>query len=96
MKQATSTLIATVVAVTLSGAAYAQNNTLATPTTKSPAAAQEPSGYGTPGTPNSDSGNGSSNSGQSNSANMSSTSSMPAYGVNNTLARPTTQSPAGQ
>ncbi len=38
MNKATSTLIAAVAALTLSGRAYAQsNNTLATPTTVSPA-----------------------------------------------------------
>ncbi|MBC8737637.1 hypothetical protein F6X40_12595 [Paraburkholderia sp. UCT31] len=96
MNKATSTLIAAVAALTLSGSVYAQsNNTLATPTTQSPAAAT--SGYGTPGATNTDSGgSGSPTSGQPNSANSSSTSRPPAYGVNNSLATPTTKSPAGQ
>ncbi|MGF6852489.1 hypothetical protein [Paraburkholderia sp. CI3] len=95
MKKATSTLIAAVAALTLSGSVYAQsNNTLATPTTQSPAAAT--SGYGTPGATNTDSGAASSTSGQPNSANSRSTSRPPAYGVNNSLATPTTKSPAGQ
>jgi|GEM_PF-4416575 len=94
MNKATSTLIAAVTALTLSGGAYAQNNTLATPTTKSPAAAT--SGYGTPGATSSDSGSVSPNSSQPNSMNSSETSRPPAYGVNNSLATPTTKSPAGQ
>ncbi|MGF6638908.1 hypothetical protein OKW38_007744 [Paraburkholderia sp. MM5496-R1] len=95
MNKASSTLIAAVAALTLSGGVYAQsNNTLATPTTQSPAAAT--SGYGTPGATNTDSGAGSPTSGQPNSANSSSTSRPPAYGVNNSLATPTTKSPAGQ
>ncbi|TDN63270.1 hypothetical protein [Paraburkholderia sp. BL10I2N1] len=95
MNKATSTLIAAVAALTVSGGAYAQsNNTLATPTTKSPANAT--SGYGTPGVTNSDSGAGSPNSGQPNSTNTSSTSPTPAFGSNNTLAIPTTKSPAAQ
>ena len=57
MNKATSTLIAAVAALTLSGGAYAQNNTLATPSTVSPAA-NATSGYGTPGVTNSDSGMG--------------------------------------
>jgi len=53
MNKATSTLIAAVATLTLSGGAYAQsNNTLATPTTVSPANAT--SGYGTPGVTNSE------------------------------------------
>lgn len=97
MKYATITLTAAVVALTLSGGAYAQNNTLATPTVKSPAAATsgyDTSGYGTPGTSESDSGAWSPNSGQSNRTNNGSTVVTPAYGGNNTLARPTVKSPA--
>jgi hypothetical protein len=95
MNRATSTLIAAVAALMLSGSVYAQsNNTLATPSTQSPAAAT--SGYGTPGATSTDSGSGSPNSGQPNSTNSSSTSRPPAYGVNNSLATPTTKSPAGQ
>ncbi|MDH6153124.1 MULTISPECIES: hypothetical protein [Paraburkholderia] len=95
MNKATSKSIAAVAALTLSGSVYAQsNNTLATPTTQSPAAAT--SGYGAPGATNTDSGAGSPTSGQPNNANSSSTSSPPAYGVNNSLATPTTKPPAGQ
>jgi hypothetical protein len=97
MNKATSTLIAAVAALTLSGAAYAQsNNTLATPTTMSPANAT--SGYGTPGATNSESGmsTGSPNSGLPNSTSNSSTSLTNAPGSHNTLATPSTMSPAGQ
>jgi hypothetical protein len=96
MKKATSTLIAAVAALTLSGGAYAQNNTLATPSTVSPANAT--SGYGTPGGTNSDSGVGarSPNSGLPDSTNNSSTSLTNAPGSHNTLATPSTVSPAAQ
>jgi len=94
MSKATSTLIAAAAILALTGGAYAQsNNTLATPTTQSPAKAT--SGYGALGVTQSDSGAGSS-SGQRNSADTSSTSITPAFGVNNTLATPTTKSPAAQ
>jgi hypothetical protein len=95
MNKATSTLIAAVAALTLSGGAYAQsNNTLATPSTVSPANAT--SGYGTPGVTNSDSGTGvgSPNSGLPNSTNNGSTSLAPVS--HNTLATPSTASPATQ
>jgi hypothetical protein len=93
MNKVTSTLIAAVAAVTLSGGAYAQsNNTLATPSTVSPAAAT--SGYGTPGATNSDAG--SPNSSLPNSTNNSSTSLTNAPGSHNTLATPSTVSPAAQ
>jgi hypothetical protein len=103
MNKATSTLIAAVAALTLSGGAYAQsNNTLATPTTVSPAAAAT-SGYGTPGGTNSDSGTGAGspnsglpNSTNPNSTNNSATSLTNAPGSHNTLATPTTISPAAQ
>ncbi|WP_341313046.1 hypothetical protein WN982_16775 [Paraburkholderia sp. IMGN_8] len=98
MNKATSTLIAAFAALALSGGAYAQsNNTLATPSTKSPAA-NATSGYGTPGAPNSDSGMGagSPNSRPQTSTSNSSTSGTPAFGGNNTLATPTTKSPAAQ
>jgi hypothetical protein len=95
MNKATSTLIAAVAALTLSAGAYAQsNNTLATPSTVSPANAT--SGYGTPGVTNSDSGTGvgSPNSGLPNSTNNGSTSLAPVS--HNTLATPSTASPATQ
>ncbi|CAG4895620.1 hypothetical protein [Paraburkholderia gardini] len=97
MNKAVSTLIAAVAALALSGGAYAQNNTLATPTTVSPAA-NATSGYGTPGAASSDSGmgSGSPNPGQPTNTNTSSTSGTSAYGGNNTLATPTTASPAGK
>ena len=96
MDKAIRSLVAAVAALVLSGGAYAQaNNTLATPTTKSPAAAAT-SGYGTPGATRSESGMGaeSPNAGMQNSMGNSTTSGEAAYGVNNTLARPTTKSPA--
>ncbi|MFM0730525.1 hypothetical protein PQQ52_08535 [Paraburkholderia sediminicola] len=98
MNKATSTLIAAVAALTLSGGAYAQsNNTLATPSTVSPANAT--SGYGAPGVTNSDSGigAGSPNSGLPNTTNNNiSTSLTNLPGSHNTLATPSTVSPAAQ
>jgi hypothetical protein len=95
MNKATSTLMGAIIAVALSGGAFAQgNNTLATPTTKSPVDAT--SGYGTPGTIQSESGAATMNTRQQSGMDANSASDMPAYGVNNTLARPTTKSPAGQ
>ncbi|CAB3787503.1 hypothetical protein [Paraburkholderia caffeinilytica] len=100
MNKATSTLIAAVAALTLSGGAYAQsNNTLATPSVVSPAAvppANATSGYGTPGVANSDSGMsaGSTNPGLPNSTNNSATSLTNAPGSHNTLATPSVVSPA--
>jgi hypothetical protein len=101
MNKPTSTLIGAVAALALSGGAYAQgNNTLATPTTVSPAnaTANATSGYGTPGVTNSDSGMGgrSPNPAQPNSTNNSSTSLTNAPGSHNTLATPSTVSPAAQ
>lgn len=98
MNKATSTLIAAAAALMLSGGAYAQsNNTLATPGTVSPAA-NVTSGYGAPGATNSDSGvgSGSSNSSLPNGTSNGSTAAAGAYGVNNTLATPSTASPAGK
>jgi len=97
MKKATSTLIAALAALTLSGVAYAQNNTLATPTTVSPAATAT-SGYGAPGATNSESGMaaGSSNSNLSNSSSNSAAALTNLPGSHNTLATPSTASPAGQ
>jgi len=94
MNKATGTLIAAVAALTLSGAAYAQNNnSLARPTVTSPVSAA--GGYGTPGTTNSDSGSpaGSSNSGLTQSANGS-TPAPTVWPNNNSLARPSVVSPA--
>ncbi|WP_321784203.1 hypothetical protein [Paraburkholderia sp. J94] len=95
MKSTTRTLFASAAAAALmiSGAAFAQNNTLATPSVKSPVAPPA-SGYGTPGLANSDSGARTQNSTQANGTNT--TSIAPAYGTNNTLATPSTKSPAGQ
>ncbi|MEM5438593.1 hypothetical protein [Paraburkholderia diazotrophica] len=97
MNKASITSIAAVAAFTLSGGVYAQaNNTLATPSTVSPAAAANTtSSYGTPAATNSDSGMGtaSPNSSQQKSTNDSSTPRASAYGVNNTLATPSTVSP---
>ncbi|WP_114813658.1 hypothetical protein [Paraburkholderia kururiensis] len=95
MNKANSTLIAagiaSVIALMLSGGAYAQgNNTLATPTTKSPADTK--SGYGTPSDTNSESGSGSPTPSQRNSTNTG--TALPSFGGNNTLATPSTKSPA--
>ncbi|HEV3430725.1 MAG TPA: hypothetical protein VG320_22825 [Paraburkholderia sp.] len=101
MKKATGTLMAAVAALTLSGVACAQNNTLATPSVKSPvsaAPAATNSGYGTPGAANSESGMsaGAMNSSMQNGTNTNATAETGAYGANNTLARPSVKSPAGQ
>jgi hypothetical protein len=91
MNKTISTVVAAGIALMLAGGAYAQgNNTLATPTTKSPADAK--SGYGTPGDTSSDSGRASQNSNQPSATNTG--SALPSFGVNNTLATPTTKSPA--
>lgn len=100
MDKAIGTLIAAVAALVLSGGAYAQNNTLATPTTKSPAAATPANnangGYGMPGATSSGSGMGagSPDMGLQNSTNNNAAPGTTAYGTNNTLAVPTTKSPA--
>jgi hypothetical protein len=97
MNKATYTLIAAAAALVLSGGAYAQNNTLATPSVTSPAAAT--SGYGTPGAANSDSGGtnaGSMNAGQPDNSSNSATSLTNLPGSHNTLATPSVASPAGQ
>ncbi|MGG1949201.1 hypothetical protein AB1286_31055 [Trinickia sp. NRRL B-1857] len=98
MNKATYTLIAAVGALVFSSGAFAQaNNTLATPSTRSPA--DTSSGYGMPGATSSESGAGSQDSAQPNGANMNSmnsTTATPAYGINNTLATPSTKSPVGQ
>ena len=100
MDKAICTLIAAVAALALSGGAYAQsNNTLATPSTKSPAAAQPPanatSGYGMPGATNTESGMGAMSPNSGMQSNMTSPApGAAAYGTNNTLATPSTKSPA--
>lgn len=96
MNKAISTSIVAVAALALSGGAYAQsNNTLATPTTVSPAA-HATSGYGTPGAGGSDSGTGtkSQNPRQQENTDNSSVPGTGAFGSHNTLATPTTASPA--
>jgi hypothetical protein len=96
MNKVTGTLLAAFAALTLSGGAYAQNNTLATPSTVSPAAVT--SGYGTPSVSNSESGMsaGATNSGLSNGTSNGATSLTNIPGSHNTLATPSTASPAGQ
>lgn len=98
MIKATSTFIAAIAALALSAGAYAQsNNTLATPSTVSPAAATS-SGYGTPGATGSQSGMsaGSTNSGAQSTSSNSAASLTNLPGSHNTLATPSTVSPAGQ
>jgi hypothetical protein len=79
-----------------SGETYAQGNNALPGSTTLSAAANATSGYGTPGATSSDSGmaTGSSRSVPPKSMNSSSTSRAVAYGVNNTLATPSTVSPA--
>ena len=95
MRKQTSTLIAAVAALMLSGGAYAQsNNTLATPGVMSPAKAT--SGYGAPGVSSTESGSGtaSPNSVQPNNTNTGSSSLTNLPGSHNTLATPSVMSPA--
>jgi hypothetical protein len=95
MKKASITLIAAAAALTLSGSAFAQNNTLATPSVTSPAAATANSSYGAPGAASTDSGQGtgSQNSTAQKSLNNGAAADTTAYGVNNSLARPSVTSP---
>ncbi|WP_321815336.1 MULTISPECIES: hypothetical protein [unclassified Paraburkholderia] len=93
MNKATRTLIA-IAALALSGGAFAQNNTLATPSVKSPVSATtESSGYGTPAAANTESGMSAASQGTSQ---QNATAVTGAYGANNTLARPSVKSPAAQ
>ncbi|RDU97462.1 hypothetical protein [Trinickia dinghuensis] len=99
MSKVTITLIAAAAALTLSNGAFAQNNTLATPTVTSPAAATPAattSGYGMPGMTNSESGTAMQTSDQANGMNMSTMPTLPANGANNTLATPSVKSPVAQ
>jgi hypothetical protein len=96
MKRTTSMIVAAVAVLTLSDGAYAQNNTLATPSTTSPVHAS--SGYGTPAATGSESGTGAgtSNSGSAKNPTNSSTPFTSVPGSHNTLATPSTVSPAAQ
>ncbi|MFM0198573.1 hypothetical protein PQR53_01685 [Paraburkholderia fungorum] len=105
MSKATSTLIAALAALTLSGGAYAQaaagsSGSGSAGSTASPAnqvnRANDTTGYGTPGAANSDSGMaaGAPNSGLPSSTNGNSTTGNSAPKSNNTLARPSVVSPA--
>ena len=106
MNKATSTLIAAVAALTLSGGAYAQaaggssgggtSGSTASPANQVNQMNNSTSGYGTPGVNNSDSGMaaGAPNSGLPNSTNNSATSLTNAPGSHNTLATPSVVSPA--
>jgi hypothetical protein len=92
MGNATGTLIAAVAAFTLSSGAHAQgDNTLVSPSSNLPVKATGE--YSTPA-PKSESGSGSLKLGQPSSANIS--PALPAYGVNNTLATPSTKSPVAK
>lgn len=98
MNKAISTLNTAVIALALSGGAYAQSdNALASPTIMS-SAANAPSGYGTPGAthPDGGMGAGSQDLRPQKSTIDSSTSGTIAYGSNNTLARPSVVSPAAR
>jgi hypothetical protein len=97
MNKVLSTLITAVAALALSGVTYAQSNdTLATPNIMS-SAANATNGYGTPGAANSDSGmRAASPNSRPQSTNNSSTSGTVAFGVNNTLARPSVVSPVAR
>jgi hypothetical protein len=96
MIKTTRTIIAAVAALTLSAGAFAQNNTLATPSVASPAAAN--SGYGTPGATSSDSGAaaGTQKPGQPSLSTNDAAALKNLPGSHNTLATPGVGSPAGQ
>ncbi|EIF33467.1 hypothetical protein BCh11DRAFT_01234 [Burkholderia sp. Ch1-1] len=103
MSKVTSTLIAALAALTLSGGAYAQtaggsSGSGSAGSTASPAnqANGATGGYGTPGATRSDSGtaNRPPNSGLPSGTNSSSTSGTSAPKSNNTLATPSVVSPA--
>lgn len=100
MNKAITPLIAVTAVFALSGGAYAQgNNTLATPSTVSPAAhatTNATSGYGSPGGTHSDSsmGGASPNANSQNGMNGTATPAGSSYGSHNTLATPSTVSPA--
>ncbi|WGS54312.1 hypothetical protein LFL96_25180 [Paraburkholderia sp. D15] len=110
MNKATSTLIAAVAALALSGGAYAQsagagsgggNGNGSSGSTASPATSQmmnnSTSGYGTPGTTGSDSGTGSGlpNARMQPGMNGAPADVAPAPKTNNTLATPSVVSPVG-
>jgi hypothetical protein len=106
MSKATSTLIAALAALTLSGGAYAQAaagsggtgsaGSTAGPANQANSANGATAGYGAPSTTNSESGMAarSPNSGLPSSTDSSSTSGTSAPKSNNTLARPSVVSPA--
>ncbi|WP_028225212.1 hypothetical protein [Paraburkholderia ferrariae] len=101
MEKALKTLVAAAAALALCGGAHAQNNTLATPSVKSPvaaAAATANSGYGTPGATSSDSGMGSGSMDKTadKTTTLSPAPGAGAYGSHNTLATPSVVSPANQ
>jgi hypothetical protein len=109
MSKATSTLIAALAALTLSGGAYAQTaggssgsgsaGSTASPANQVNQVNGATGGYGAPGATNSDSGtaNRAPNSGLPSGTNSSSTSGTSAPKSNNTLATPSVVSPvAGQ
>jgi hypothetical protein len=96
MIKATSTFIAAVAALTLSGGAYAQapggssdSNTSGGTANQMPGAA---GGYGMPGAAKSDSGM---VTGVANNTTMTTAPALPALPNNNTLATPSVKSPAG-
>jgi hypothetical protein len=105
MIKATGTLIAAVAALALSGGAYAQSTggtagggasshgSTSAPATNQMNQMNDSTGYGTPGSGNSEAGMNSSNSSSQNAPNNTST---PAPKTNNTLATPSVVSPAGK
>ena len=106
MNKATSTLIAAIAALMLSGGAYAQaaggssgsgtSGSTASPANQVNQMNSSTSGYGTPGVTHSDSGMaaGAPNSGLPSGTNANSTSGISAPSTNNTLATPSVVSPA--
>lgn len=94
MNMTTRTLLAAS-ALMVSAGGYAQsNNSLARPSVTSPVAVAPTSGYGTPGTSNSDSGGPSSQNPGTSTSNTTAAPSPTVWKSNNSLARPSVVSPA--
>jgi hypothetical protein len=107
MNKATSTLIAAVAALAMSGGVYAQSagganggggssGSTASPANQVNNGGNMSGGYGTPGTTNSDMGTRAPNSGLPSGVNSNATLNAAPPTSNNTLATPSVKSPAAQ